>query len=835
MCWVQIVIAIVIAIIGEAIRPKAKSNTGRPAGLGDFQFPTAEAGRVIPWMAGTVKLLGPNTTASGLFRSEESYVRVKTGWWSTAKQSYGFRYYLSFQQVYCGGKIDGIVGFQVNDTFLKEGGRTETDDYIDIKISDPAFYGDAVKDGGFAGTIRVWKGTPTQTYDDILKQVLDQDEISAYRYVCYAMFRNFYLGMSNNPPPIVPIVKRFPNTLGVPGGKHIIGASASNIICAVYDLLLDSIRCMAVPAAAIDTPAFLAAALTCYDEGIGYCGLMDGSQNGKDAIDSLMVYADGQVFRDPFINMWTITLARADYDVDSLIVLDESNSRVTGKTKTSWADTKNTVVVAFVDKAKNWTNQSVQCVDPANLSVLGQTVNLYTQELNGIDNVAQANFTAERTRSALSTPFTRLEIEAQGVGANLRINDVFVAKYPRTKRIAQMVMRVTDITYPNDGETTCNIQATEDKFGVKYVAFADAGTGTWSPPNLTPLPPLVQRLDEVPWAMTPGLDGKRYAMVMAARADGVTVGYDVWESVPSTNPLAESNTSEGLTSVGEIAVALDVDGGYSTGFVVLKNVVDPAAIVPAYPADFAAGKSLLWVGNELIAFRDVTVNVDGTITLSPAVRAVYDTVPELHVVGQKAFVVSSGATLVQDIPFASDMTIGSRLAMSSGNVTLLPTTDALMTLILASRAQRPYPPGRVMLNGDWPSQIDSPLLDGQDLVLDWRHRGKLGLGETVVAYDDNTNYGPDAGTTYTLKVFNNTSGSLLYTETGITGTTATVPGSTFTANAILRIELTAVIDSVVSLFPVVGLVDYRILSFYLLTGTGSNILTTSTGNRLRYT
>ena len=48
MCWVQLIIAIVIAIIGEAIRPKAKSNTGRPAGLGDFQFPTAEAGRVIP-------------------------------------------------------------------------------------------------------------------------------------------------------------------------------------------------------------------------------------------------------------------------------------------------------------------------------------------------------------------------------------------------------------------------------------------------------------------------------------------------------------------------------------------------------------------------------------------------------------------------------------------------------------------------------------------------------------------------------------------------------------------------------------------------------------------
>lgn len=806
MCWINIIVAIVISIIGELIRPKAKSNSGRPAGLGDFQFPTAEAGRVIPWLAGTVKVLGPNTTASGLLRSEESYVRVRTGWFSTAKQSYGYRYYLSFQQIICGGLIDDIVGFQVNDAFLKVKTKTVTADYIDILIDDPAFYGDAKKDGGFSGLIRVYRGSPTQPVDTVLKNVLAQTEISAYRYVCYAMFRDFYLGMSENPPPIIPVVARYPNGLGITSNRHIIGGSASNVICAAYDLLTDMIRCMAVPAAKVDTAAFMAAAVTCYNEGLGYCGIKDGSQDGKATLDDLMQYADGQIFQDPFTSMWTIKLARDDYNVATLPVLDESNSRVTSKTKTSWADTKNTVVVAFIDKNKNWTNQSVQVVDSANLIVLGQTINSTTLELSGIDNPDEANFIGERSRSALSTPFTQMEIEAQGVGANLRINDVFLAKYPTTKRIAQMVMRITDVTYPNNDETTCNIQAVEDKYGVKFVAFKDTGNTGWSPPDFTPHAMTVQRLDELPWAMTPVLDGGRYATALAARADGVTTGYQIWQSAPSTDPLVKSSDDGDLAAAGTITADMGTNGGYSAGSITLSSVVDGQDILPAFQADFDSGLYLLWIGNELIAYRDVTQNIDGTVTFSTLKRGVYDTVPEKHTTGDTAFVVNTGITMVQNQPYASDMTIGVRLAGMSGSITLAPTTGALMTKTLTSRATRPYPPGRVLVNALWVA--NNPSITGGALTFDWRHRGRVTLGTKVVAFDDNANYGPDAGTTYELRIYNNTTNALLFTVTGLTGTSTVVPAGTFTAAATLRAQLIAVVGGISSQFPVVGLITF---------------------------
>lgn len=806
MCWVQFIIAIVIAIVGEAIRPKAKSNTGRPAGLGDFQFPTAEAGRVIPWLAGTVKILGPNTTASGLLRSEESYKRVRTGWWSTAKQSYGFRYYITIQQVYCGGPIDDVVGFQVNEKMLKTSSITRTTHYIDVQVDDAAFYGDRKKDGGFSGLIRVWRGTPTQGTDEWLKAVLDQDEISAYRYVCHAIFRDFYISMSNNPPPILPIIARWPNTLGVTTGHHIIRGRSSNVICAVYDLMTDAIRGMSVPAAKIDRAAFLSAAETCYADQIGWSGIIDGTTSGKDAVDEMMAYADGQVFEDPFTGLWTVKLVRPDYVVANLPVLNEDNSRCVSKTKTDWPDTKNVVSVAYVDADKNWTNQSVQSFDSGNLAVLGQTSNQITRDFSGIDHVAQANFTAERIRASVSVPFTQMEIEASGIGATLKLNDPFVASYPKTKRIELMVMRVSDITYPNNNETTTNIKAVEDKFGVQFVVFNETSTEDWTPPDLTPHPPAAQRLDEVPWAMTPSLDGQRYAMTMAARADGVTTGYEVWQSAPSTSTLTKSSDDGDLTAVGQLAVALGTNGGYSSGSIVLDQVIDGQDITSAFAADFAAGKSLLWIGNELIAFQTVTANGDGTISLTTIRRAVYDTVPEIHPVGQNAFIVNTGATLVQEQPYASDMTIGVRLASSVGDTALAPTTDPLMLLAMSSRAQRPYPPGRVLVNTLWAGS--NPAISSGDLTFDWRHRGKVTLGEKVVAYDDNSNYGPDAGTTYELKIYNNATSALLYSQTGITTTNAVVPASTFTGSLQLRVELVAVIGGIKSQFPVVSAIAY---------------------------
>lgn len=65
--WVQIAIMIVSAIISYALTPKPPAP--KPAALGDFDVPTAEEGRPIPVIFGTVWITGPNVLWYGDLRS----------------------------------------------------------------------------------------------------------------------------------------------------------------------------------------------------------------------------------------------------------------------------------------------------------------------------------------------------------------------------------------------------------------------------------------------------------------------------------------------------------------------------------------------------------------------------------------------------------------------------------------------------------------------------------------------------------------------------------------------------------------------------------------------
>ncbi|MES3001328.1 MAG: hypothetical protein V4787_11610 [Pseudomonadota bacterium] len=56
--WVQLAIAIVVAAIGYALAPKPPRP--KPASVTDFDIPTAEEGRPIPVVFGTVTVTGPN-------------------------------------------------------------------------------------------------------------------------------------------------------------------------------------------------------------------------------------------------------------------------------------------------------------------------------------------------------------------------------------------------------------------------------------------------------------------------------------------------------------------------------------------------------------------------------------------------------------------------------------------------------------------------------------------------------------------------------------------------------------------------------------------------------
>ncbi|EEW24055.1 hypothetical protein [Rhodobacter ferrooxidans] len=80
MVWnflIQIVVSLALTAISYALSPHPKSETPKAAGLDEFDLPTAEEGRPIPVVFGTVLLRGPNVVWAGDLRVDP--IRKKGG------------------------------------------------------------------------------------------------------------------------------------------------------------------------------------------------------------------------------------------------------------------------------------------------------------------------------------------------------------------------------------------------------------------------------------------------------------------------------------------------------------------------------------------------------------------------------------------------------------------------------------------------------------------------------------------------------------------------------------------------------------------------------------
>jgi hypothetical protein len=68
MVWnfiAQLVLGLVLSAISYALSARSKAEQPLAAGLDDFSLPTAEEGRPIPVIFGTVLITGPNVVWAG--------------------------------------------------------------------------------------------------------------------------------------------------------------------------------------------------------------------------------------------------------------------------------------------------------------------------------------------------------------------------------------------------------------------------------------------------------------------------------------------------------------------------------------------------------------------------------------------------------------------------------------------------------------------------------------------------------------------------------------------------------------------------------------------------
>lgn len=767
-----------------------KQEKAKPAGLSDFDIPTAEEGRVLPVAMGTNLLKNANITWYGDLETKEhverlyskmipmmfiysviDFIFTKEGPkanpaarnaemkiipWIIAlfAQNHiytdvpkGFKYWLSVHMTLCAGgpgltvkriRIDekDVWNGSISDTVQPHGDT--------VKIDNPALFGGDDQGGGVVGNVSVYPGSATQPANSYLRRIVSS-LFPAYRYVCHAVLEHVYIGKSPSLRPWAFEVRWIPNRLGLGA----IGDDA-NPCEMIYEILINDFWGLGEDADLIDKDAFIAAGQTLRTEGQGLSLVFD-SQTGADAaIKVINRHVNGVYYVDPETGKIVYKLIRNDYDITAIPIFDTRQIKSIRYKRLSWDETFNEIVVNYTDRSKNYTNRSVPGQDLGNIYTQEGKVVTDTVDLNGFTTEKNAQNALERELRSRSYPLAAVTLEINRTANRLVLGSVFRLNW-EPYGIYGLVFRVTNVKRGTFTDNTISIDAVEDVFSLDYQVYINPPASGWEDPVGLPVPVRYQTVFETPYWLQRSEDIR--LTVAAARPGTQTIGFDIWQAVP--NGWASTNAATGFSPAGLLLQAVDAltEAVIETDVLIIQDVglgsMEGLESIPE--AEWKAGWNLVLVDEEFMAWRDIRRLENGAYAVHGVIRGVLDTVPAAHPAGRIIYFIGNTAT-TQQYPYLQPGPVSVKLATRTIGETL-PVEDATaMAITTRERAKRPIPPGRVR-QADFVQQ-DCLFLSATtgDVTLHYEPRNRLNTG---MISQDELEIEAEEGTTYRVKAYIN--------------------------------------------------------------------------------
>jgi hypothetical protein len=777
MGWWLVVKAIVYIAATLYLRAKTpRPVNAQASGVSDFVVPTNDPTRAIPVVFGRCKIGGPTILWYGDFAATPVY---------KDKTIVKHIYQLGFDLGVCHGPGVVLKHIMFNDSNGLQGYIADRDGVLvyesrgpDVSISGS---GSQSASEGRYGIVLFYPGSAHQVVDPYMTEQCGSS-YPGYSHLCHVVLRGatalefpgmipsrigtgFCVGTTESVETITVDVARFPNTLGLTGGQPQIGDNDANPICMIHEILTNNIWGLGLPASALDLDSFTAAAGALYDESFGLSMLVESPTEAADVITEILRHIDGELYSDPTTGKLVVKLVRADYDPDTLPVLDESC--VSSVELSRNLETTNLVRVEYVNLENNFTPQIASVFDAANFNRTGR-VSLLQASYRGITSELMADVVAARILLASSRPLAALKLTVNRKAWRLRPADVFKLNWP-DYGITGMVCRVLRPAGGSLTDGVITIDCVEDCFGFTATDYSEPPGEGWSDPIGAPVAGVGDRLIELPYEMspTPG----RVVAALIGRASSGLIGFEIYADIVGgtayvkyVNVLGYYVTGT-LTAIYPATTAADD----ATGFAI-ANAVDGAALAAPTEDQLWHGMSLALIDDEIIGWRTVVV-AGANLQIGGIVRGVYDTVPASHASGARVWFIVPGpeSRLNSGQGMLADGTVAAKLLPYSVRSQLDITAAPRITVATASRASKPLPPGKVRLNGTaWPTS----LVAGVDVVVTWAHRHRLDQATAglVVSQDADDQAAAPEGN-YTVQVL--VGGALKRTVTAITGATWT--------------------------------------------------------------
>lgn len=774
----------VFLVLSTILKPKPKIENAKPAGLGDFKFPTAMEGRPVPIIWGTVKQEGPNVVWYGDLRSKAITEKVKTGLFSSKRITVGYKYFIGIQFALCRGgttPVGELRRIWVGDTELWSG--SVTSDNAAIDINQPNFLGgNDLGQGGIVGTLRFYRGSTTQTASTYLsthQQVGGQTP--AYRGTCYAVWEQGYIGDSTSIKPWAFELRRIPNPLGLGGSGAVNSGNDANPMNVIYEILTNTEWGLGQPTSDIDTSDFAAAGATLATEGNGFSFLLDNKIEAQELLRLVEQQIDGIVYLDRTTGKWRVNLARGGYTLSTKRALNASNVlEISQFSRGAWADTANSVLVKFDNRALDYKETYASAQDMANVKIQGNKVVSVEVTYPGVKNGALANTLAWRYLRTLAIPMARAELVVNRDLWDHNPGDVVRWTDPDLG-FTDLPMRITKIDLGKLDEGRITVTLVQDIFVFDTGVFAAPGSTNWTPPpqNVTAIPTGDSLVFEAPRKFVtlsdqPGvLDriwcGARYQGDSAVDMDIV--------SRPGSGSYTNAGDIADFTVAGKLLSGITASG--TQGSISLTIVPDPDSLTflqellnATYTAEDIGQRlsGLILIDNEFFAFRNLAPS-GGNLSCTNGYRGLLDTVPAAHATDARVWVLFGNLT---DRAFTPGGNVDIKLLPRSPTQSLPEASASAISRTMNNRGRRPYPPVRLTVNASvYPASAQSldnlfgSGLDGRGLAVGYLRRDFRNSDEAAaVANETVPSDFPSAHTTqYAIEVRNDPSGTntLLFT------------------------------------------------------------------------
>ena len=715
-------------------------------------------------------------------------------------QTIGYKYHMDLHMGLCRGPVDEIVDIRVGDQSIN-GPVPWTVDASANFVEKPDLFGGDEKEGGIAGRLWVFTGHAAQGVYSFIKDALG-GLVSDWRGVATV----YYSGVvaTNNPYPKAWAFRVRRALEGWDGGTAWYAAkarismaegaiSAMNPAHIIYECLTNRDWGRGLPSSAIDEESFNDCANRLCEEGFGLCLKWTRKGDIDEFVNSVIQHIAGALYADRSTGLWVLRLIRDDYVASSLPVFDYDSGLLSVEEDESGArDTAiNELVVTYFDPLIKGERQ-VRVQDSAAFAAHG-AIYSSSQQYPGIPTGDLAARVAQRDLTAQATQLRRFKLVCDRRAWNIAPGAVLKISVP-SRGIDDMVVRVgkfEDSTLV-DGRITLHV--VQDVFSTPLTSYVGVVDSAWSPPEQMTVPDtrLVSEATYQDRAAAVGsnnvdqFDGEAGSIVVQiARPVSTGVDYTIYSAADAT-PTEETGSGN-FTATSLLADAM-----------LLGDSNAELATPPRASQVFigSAARLMSTAGEEIVAVTAYDPDT-GLVSLK---RGCVDTVPKDHPAGARIwFYGTSFGTDRREYQFGETVNVKvvPRTQTSSISLSDAPTDS----VEIAQRSSKPYPPGSVVTysgvtggvggNVGWTTPGDFPY------GMNWWHRDRLQQADQLVGHDE-ASIGPEAGTTYTVRVYDHTTNTLLSTTSGITPITINnmeYDAATWTADgepAQVRVELEAV-------------------------------------------